>query len=84
LKEWHRLYAGRGDVTPKDEGQIDTNCIDFKFIQEHLNGFARVIYFRKETAPKKNIYVTSVKEGRMKNGYFEGFARELEAILCTD
>ena len=65
-------------MTPKDQG-IEESII-FEEIKSSLNGFARVIYFKVDTVPKKNLYVTSVKEGRMKNGMFDGFAREFEAI----
>ena len=44
-----------------------------------MNGFARVVYYQKVEHPKKNICVTSIMEGRMKNGYFDGFARQFEA-----
>lgn len=80
LLDWHSRYAAKEDVTPKDQEDLDENSIDFKRISKYLNGFARVVYYQKVMAPKKNIFVTSVMEGRMKCGYFDGFARQMEAL----
>jgi len=74
----------------QDQGWPDSCFLDINEIRESLNGVARVLEYtvvEDEDGPTegktmfkaKNLEVTSIIEGELKNGQLEGFSRSIES-----
>ena len=59
----------------------NVDLIKYDELAPYLTGVCRIIYFTNGATSDKNIQIMSVMEGKIKDGYFDGYARQLESGL---